>query len=220
MLKSFFRKSVRLFYKDILEEWRRPWDLMVSFLFGATIITSLAISVGPQFGNPEFVTAVFWTIVYLASFIAVARSFDKEYERNTIYLLFMSMEYDELFFGKLLYNLTVLYALITLLYPITLFFFQEFIDFWFFIILALLVPLGITPILTLIAALTVHARHKTAILPIVAIPILLPLQIVTFKLSLTLDFSSKWDMIILLVFYDLVAIFSSVSLYSFIFAEK
>lgn len=163
-------------WKDLRAEVRSRELVNSMLLF--TLMTVMVFSLSMELNanaRQNIVAGVLWVTVIFAGLLGLGRSLAAEKDRGSLdALLLAPIPRSALFFGKMIGNLLfvwvvglVLLVLLTVLFNITMV--RSLI-----VLVVLLGTLGFTTIGTLLSSMTVHARAREALLPIVLMPAVLP----------------------------------------------
>ncbi len=178
-MKRWIRATLGVFIKDMRSELRTRYALNALIMFVVITLSMILFS----FGNetvPQFVlSGILWIIIFFAAMSGLSRTFVSEEERGTVLTLHLLTRSSSVFFGKLLLNILLSFAINTLTVLLYLLLISNFIvQTWsiFFLIL-LLGSLGLASGATIVAAIVAKANTKGTLYPVLAFPILLPLLI-------------------------------------------
>jgi heme exporter protein B len=117
-----------------------------------------------------------WLILLFSAMTGLARVFVRETEARTQDALRLTADPSALFFGKALFNGALLLALQGIIVPLySLMTSLAIRDYVLFLTMQILGNLGLTVASTLLAALVAKAGGRSALFPVLALPILLPL---------------------------------------------
>lgn len=182
---AYLKVVWQILRKDLLVEWRGRqgipvmlvFALMIVFLFNFTLQLSPDLQAGLAAG-------LLWISLAFASTLGLNRSISLERENNALDgLLLAPVDRSAIYFGKALGNFcfTALVGLVLL--PIfSLFYPQNMLQFP----LAMVVLLGLgayTSLGTLLSALSIQARTRDVLLPVLLYPLALPILIAAVEAS-------------------------------------
>jgi len=174
---SAFGRTLLVAGREIRAERRAPDGLVAAVTFTAVLVLLESLVVGPgTVRAPQIAAALFWIALLFAAILAAARSFDRELEEDAIdAVIALEGGRDALYGGKALalVGLLGLVAAVGLLLSIAL------LDLSVALAghLALVVVLGVValpPIVVLDVALTLRLRARAMLVPILALPMLVP----------------------------------------------
>lgn len=207
---GWLRKSMLLVRKDLRVEARGRDTLppMLAFAFAVTLLlaftlpgTPLAAPLNVPGGTvaiADVVSGFLWVTVLFAGLIGFARTFEVEREESAIdSLLLVPLDRSGLFAAKAVANLTYIVAVEALLLPtFALFFSLQLGSGWFVLLLVtVLVDLGFVAVGTLFATLAAQTRSRELILPILALPALVPVFIAAVELTADLFLGGGLDQV-------------------------
>lgn len=176
-MTSAFGRTLLVAGREIRAERRAPDGLVAAVTFTAVLVLLESLVVGPgTVRAPQIAAALFWIALLFAAILAAARSFDRELEEDAIdAVIALEGGRDALYGGKALalVGLLGLVAAVGLLLSIAL------LDLSVALAghLALVVVLGVValpPIVVLDVALTLRLRARAMLVPILALPMLVP----------------------------------------------
>jgi heme exporter protein B len=174
---AYWRAVWTITRKDLQAE-ARAWDILVAMLLFAilaVVIFSFALELNRQ-ARQDTVGGVLWVTLIFAGMLGLARSMAVEKDKGSLdALLIAPIARSALFYGKMLSNLIftllisfLLMVLLTVLFNITLL--QPLI-----MGVILMGCVGFTASGTLLSSLTVYAKGRDNLLPIVLLPVILPI---------------------------------------------
>jgi len=220
-----FNKSIAVFRKEIAMEFRSRIALSALFLFMVITISTIAFTTAGERIEKYIASALLWIVLFFGSMTGLSRTFVMEEERGTSLLLKLSSRPIEVFFGKLLFTITLSMALSILGAGLFLFFLPSIIIgnmllYWIMvIILSVCMASGITAI----AAIISKANGKGALFPVLSFPVLLPPALLGIEaLSMAIhgaNISEAGSTIIVLLSYAGIMISVSSLLFEFIWND-
>lgn len=237
---GFMSKSLALAGKDLRIEFRGrstlppmlAFSLAVSLLLAFTIpatpspIVSLQLPPGTVL-LADLLAGFLWITILFAGLIGFARTFELERSEGALDpLLLAPLDRSGLFLAKALANLAFVVVVEAMLLPVfALFFGLELGARWpMLILVVLLVDVGFVAIGTLFAAVAAQTKSRELMLPILALPMLVPIFIAGVELTSDLFLGLAVGEIAgrgwfgLLVGYDVI--FTVLSLLAFEFAVE
>ena len=196
---GFVTKSLVLAKKDLRVELRARETLppMVAFAFAVTLLLSFALPGEtellapvnvPALGTvplPDVLSGFLWVTVLFAGLIGFARTFEAERDEGAIdSLLLLPLDRSGLWLAKALANLGFIIAIEVFLIPLfaLLFGFRLGSSWPALIGVVALVDLGFVAVGTLFASVAAQTRSRELVLPILALPALVPLFIAAVEL--------------------------------------
>lgn len=199
MSAGLLSKTGALVAKDLRVEMRGRDTLppMVAFAFTVALLLAFAAPAPARleqpvtlpFGTVAFIdvaAAFFWITVLFAGLIGFARTFEVERDDGAIdALLLVPVDRSGLFLAKAVANLFFIAVVQAVLLPTfaVLFHFDLGAHWLTLLLIVLLVDLGFVAIGTLFASVAAQTRSRELILPILALPALVPLFIGAFELT-------------------------------------
>jgi heme exporter protein B len=192
----FFHVVTSIIRKDFQAELRSR-ELVGSmglFALLSILVFSFALELDRE-ARTESISGVLWVTVVFASILGLNRSMSLERDNGNLdALLIAPINRAAIFVGKLVGNFVFTLVIGLLLLPImTVLYNVSLITGWLLVVLVL-GTLGFTTIGTLLSAMTVQARAREALLPIVMMPVVLPLLMAAVRASTgILDASAQND---------------------------
>lgn len=199
MSASLVSKVGALVVKDLRVELRGRDTLppMVAFAFTVALLLAFAAPAPARleqpatlpFGTVAFIdvaSAFFWITVLFAGLIGFARTFEIERDDGAIdALLLVPVDRSGLFLAKASANFLFIGIVQAVLLPTfaVLFHFDLGTDWPTLLVVVVLVDIGFVAIGTLFASVAAQTRSRELILPILALPALVPLFIAAFELT-------------------------------------
>ena len=236
--RGFFGKTILLIRKDLIVEARGRDTLPPMLAFCLTVALLLAFSlpgdkrVQVAVDTPagtvalaDVISGFLWITVLFAGLIGFARTFEVERDEDALdALLLVPLDRSGLFAAKAIGNLTYIVVVQLILVPVfALFFSLELRGGWWVLVLVIaLVDLGFVAVGTLFAAIAAQTRSRELILPILALPAMVPIFIAAVELTSDLFIGGGLDQVAargwfgVLIVFDLV--FVTVGALTFEFA--
>jgi heme exporter protein B len=224
-LTPYWRAVGAIAWKDLRAEIRSREliNSMILFTFMTVMVFSLALELDRE-ARRTTVAGVLWVTVVFAGMIGLSRSLASEKDRGSLdALLLAPIDRSALFFGKMIGNLlfvlviaAVLMLLLTVMFNVTL------VKPLLFGIV-FLGSLGFVTLGTLLSSMTVHARAREALLPIILMPVVLPVLISAVRASTAIleglpqDDWLPW--IQLLIVADVIFLAGAYALFDFVVEE-
>lgn len=168
--------------KDLRTEFRTRVALNSLGLFALTVLAAVSYTVGPYRiaadDRPFLLAVLLWIIVFFAALAGLDRSFVKEEESHTAPLLRLAASPAAVWFGKLVYNLCLIYALMALLVPLyCILMGYKIVLLQAFVVILVLGGYTLAVVTTIIAAIIARAMTRGALFSVLSLPLLLPLMI-------------------------------------------
>ena len=172
------RQTFEILKKDMLSEMRSRYVINSLLMFVIVVISVLKFSIGDEKVSVEILSGLLWIAIFFSASSGLARVFIKVEEKETSFALKLSSEPTQIFIGKLLFNLFLVFTLnifIFLLFvAITGF---EIKNLEGFLLTLFLGNIGLVVSSTIIAAIIAKANAKGTLYPVLSFPVLLPLLI-------------------------------------------
>jgi len=174
------RAALHLAAKDLKVELRSKEMISAMFLFSLLIVLAFRFAFGEDLdSDPEKMTdlaaSALWICFSFAAIVGMHTSFAKEKDRETLEgLLLCPIDRSEIFLGKVLSNLAIVFIVDAL----SILFFALFFSYDYggnvaaVILVALVGTMGLVLVGTLVAAISVNGRAREALLPILLIPLI------------------------------------------------
>lgn len=224
-LTPFWQAVGAIAWKDLRAEIRSREliNSMVLFTFMTVMVFSLALELDRE-ARQTTVAGVLWVTVVFAGMIGLSRSLAAEKDRGSLdALLLAPLDRSALFFGKMIGNLLfvlvialVLQVLLTVLFNVTLV--RPLL-----VLVVVLGSVGFTAAGTLLSSMTVHARAREALLPIILMPVVLPVLISAVRASTAilegLPRDDWWPWIQLLAVADVIFLAAGYGLFDYVVEE-
>jgi heme exporter protein B len=201
---GYFSKTLALAHKDLRGEARARDTLPPMLAFAATVTLVLAFALpDPVTAGRElaatlaYVRAGFlWITVLFSGLIGFARTFEAERGQGALdALLLAPLDRSGLFFSKALANVAYLGVVEAVLFPLfgLLFAFDLGRAWPSLLVVIVLVDIGFVAIGTLFASIAAQTRSRELMLPLLALPVLVPVFIAAVELTAGLAFGAGFD---------------------------
>lgn len=196
---GFLAKTWALLRKDLRIEFRARATLppMVAFVLAVTVLLAFALPAGAQLQAPvelplgavplaDVLAGFLWVTILFAGLIAFARTFEIERTSGSMdALLLAPLDRSGLFVAKAAANFVFIALVEALLFPAfaLLFGIEMGAEWGIFLVVALLADIGFVAIGTLFASVAAQTRSRELVLPVLALPALVPLFIGATELT-------------------------------------
>lgn len=196
---GFWSKVFVLARKDLVIEARARETLppMLAFAFTVTLLLAFALPAGARIasevrapfgsvGVADVLSGYLWVTILFAGLIGFARTFETERSDGALDpLLLAPLDRSGLFAAKAATNLAYLLAVELFLVPVfSVVFSANLSGSWLvFIVVIALADIGCVAVGTLFAALAAQTRSRELMLPVLALPVLVPLFIAAVELT-------------------------------------
>jgi heme exporter protein B len=196
---GFLSKTWALVRKDLVIEFRARATLppMVAFVLAVTVLLAFALPAGAELTSPvdlptgavplaDVLAGFLWVTILFAGLIGFARTFEVERTTGALDpLLLAPVDRSGLFIAKAVANLVFLLLVEVLLFPAfaLLFGIEVGADWGLLILVTILADVGFVSIGTLFASVAAQTRSRELVLPVLALPALVPLFIGATELT-------------------------------------
>lgn len=181
---NFFAKLWTLVLKDLSLEMRSREMLSSMFIFALLVVLVFSFSFDLRVEEVSGVApGVLWVAITFAGMLGLARSFVLERDQGCLDgLLLCPVDRSLLYLGKMLSNLTFISLTELVVLPLCFALFN--LTFHLLLLpILLLGTIGFSAVGTIVSAMTVHARAREVMLPILLFPLVLPALIAAVKLT-------------------------------------
>jgi heme exporter protein B len=168
--------------KDLRTEFRTRVAINSLGLFALTVLAAVSYTVGPYRiaaeDRPFLLAVLLWIVIFFAALAGLDRSFVKEEESHTAPLLRLAASPSAVWFGKLVFNILVIYMLMAILVPLyCILMGYTIVMVWEFVLILVLGGYTLAVITTIVAAIIARALTRGALFSVLSLPLLLPLMI-------------------------------------------
>lgn len=166
-----------IFIKDFRSELRTRYALNALLMFVVTTLSIILFAIGNESISTDVLSGLLWIVIFFSTMSGLSRTFVSEEERGTVMTLQLVARPLTVYFGKLLFNLSLLSALNALTVALFLLLIPNFHvnNPGIFFLTLVLGTLGLASASTIIAAIISKANTKGTLYPVLSFPILLPL---------------------------------------------
>ncbi|HEY0514413.1 MAG TPA: heme exporter protein CcmB [Thermoanaerobaculia bacterium] len=181
-------EAAAVFVKEWRCEFRTRYSLNTLALFAFTTLVVVSVSLGPlgvSFAQGTSVLPVLlWVILLFSVAAGLPRTYVQEEETQTAIALRLAATPSALFCGKLLYGLTLVFALEALVTPVYVAMTNMTVRSPGLLALALAAGgYGLATGSSLVAAIIAQARSKGTLFSVLSFPVLLPLLLLAVELT-------------------------------------
>lgn len=184
-IKRYLGIILSVLRKDIQVEWRGRQGIPVMLVFALMVVFlfNFALQLAPDL-QAGLAAGLLWVSLAFASTLGLNRSISQEQENSALDgLLLAPADRSAIFFGKSLGNFCFTSLVGLALLPIFSLFYQQNMLKWS-IVLVMLLGLGAyTSLGTLLSALSIQARTRDVLLPVLLYPLALPILIAAVEAS-------------------------------------
>ena len=210
--------------KDLALEKRSREMLSSMFIFGLIVILIFSFSFDLAVERANTVApGVLWVAITFAGMLGLARSFVLERDQGCLDgLLLCPVDRSILYLGKMIGNLLFISMTEVIILPLCFALFN--LSFQLLLLpVILLGTIGFSAVGTLVSAMTVHARAREVMLPILLFPIVMPALIAAVKLTAGVLDGQTWsemrNWLQLLVGFDIIFFVLSYLAFEYIVEE-
>jgi heme exporter protein B len=207
---SFLKATLALVRKDLTAEFRSRELLSAMLVFSLLVILifNFALELDPA-TRKEVTSGVLWTTFAFAGTLGLNRSMAVEKDRGCLDgLLLAPVDRAAIYFGKVISNLVFMFVVEAFVLPIYAALYTVNLFNPGLLLVILLGSIGYTAVGTLLASMTVQARTRDVLLPILLFPVAIPVLLSAVKASTGFltgaDMAEIWPPLNLLIVYDLI----------------
>lgn len=182
---ELLRQTTWLLWKDLLLETRRRESLLAMFFFGTLLlfVFHFAFDIPPE-RAAEMAPGLLWLAFIFTGTLGLTQLFQAERENHCLDALLLSpIDRAALYIAKVFFNLLLMLLVELVVFPLFGVLFN--LDFWnllpslFFV--AFLGTIGFCVLGTLFTAVTLKARSRELLLPLVLFPLMIPVILATVQ---------------------------------------
>jgi heme exporter protein B len=219
------KNAFHIFKKDMKQEFKTRYALNAIFLFSIVTLFAVSFSIGVFNASQEMLAALLWIILFFSSMSGLSHIFVKEEETGTAETLKLFVAANDVWLGKLMFNLVILFSVMFIVVPLYLAVMNVSVaNIPLFLLTLFLGGIGLAVGGTIIAAIIAKASSKGALFTVLSFPVLLPVLISgisSTKMALEKkDFFAATGELQTLFAYGVAVITASVLLFEFIWEEK
>ena len=182
---ELLRQTTWLLWKDLLLEMRRRESLLAMFFFGVLLlfIFNFAFEI-PRERAAEMAPGLLWLAFIFTGTLGLAQLYQAEKENHCLEALLLSpIDRGALFLAKVFFNLLLMLSVEVVVFPLFWMLFN--LEAWKLLpslfLVAFLGTLGFCAIGTLFSAVTLKARARELLLPLVIFPLMIPVILATIR---------------------------------------
>ncbi len=182
---ALLRQTLLLLWKDLLLELRRRDTLLTMFFFGTLLLFlfNFAFDLAPD-RVAEMAPALLWLAFLFTGTLGLAQLFQAERENHCLDALLLSpLDRGALFLAKTCFNLLLMLLVEVVVMPLFWILFN--LHTWNLLPLLFLVTLlgtvGFCALGTIMSAITLRARARELLLPLVLFPLMIPVVLATIR---------------------------------------
>ena len=182
---EFLSQAVLLFKKDLLLELRRRESLLTMFFFGTLLlfVFHFSFDLAPD-RIAEMAPALLWLAFLFTGTLGLAQLFEGERANHCLEALLLSpMDRGAFFVAKTCFNLVLMVLVEIVIIPLFWILFN--LPTWELVpdlfLVTLLGTVGFCVLGTLFAAVTLKARARELLLPLILFPLMVPVILATIR---------------------------------------
>lgn len=224
-MTAWLRSVISIYRKDWHSELRTRYAISALLMFVITTISIILFSLGSEEAPPDVLSGMLWVVVFFGAMSGLSRTFVTEEERGTSMTLQLLTSPGAIYFGKLLFNLVLVFGLnaVTIsLYAVVI---NGFVirTMSIFIVAVVLGSIGFAGAATIIAAIIARASTKGTLYPVLSFPILLPLLLTVINATRLASegafFSEAAGEFQLLISYIVVVVTASTIVFEYVWKD-
>ncbi len=219
------KKAYYIFHKDFSSELRMRFALNALIMFVVVSLSTILFAIGSEKATENVYAGMMWVVVFFSAMSGLSRTFVSEEERGTNLILSLIAHPVNIFLGKFLFNLVLIFFINTIIAILYLTLFSGFvIQNWYSFILAFVLGnIGIATSSTIIAAIIAKANVKGTLYPVLAFPILLPVILMLIEITKSAmvgeSISEVQSEFFVLLSYDVVMLTASLMVFDIIWKD-
>jgi heme exporter protein B len=173
----YLRSVGAIFMKDWRSELRTRYAISALLMFIVTTIAIILFSLGSESAPADALSGMLWVVIFFGAMSGLSRTFVMEEERSTSLTLQLLAPPGAIFFGKLLFNLVLVFGLNLVTVLLYAGFIAGFVvrNIPVFLVTIVLGSMGFAATSTIIAAIIARANTRGTLYPVLSFPIMLPL---------------------------------------------
>lgn len=209
---GLLRQAGWLIWKDLLLEMRRRESLVTMFFFGTLLLFVFHFAFEmPRERAAEMAPGLLWLAFLFTGTLGLTQLFQPERENHCLDALLLSpMDRAALYLAKVFFNLVLMLAVEVVVLPLFWVLFN--LDSWRLLpaifMVAFLGTLGFCVLGTLFSAVTMRARARELLLPLILFPLMIPVILATIRTMEVIlrsgDASEALDWLRLLLGFDVI----------------
>ena len=218
------KQAIEICKKDFRSELRTRYAVNALLMFVIVVISVIKFSIGDERMSSEMSAGMMWIIIFFATSNGLSRVFVSEEERGTSLTLKLISRSGSVFLGKLIFNISLTFILnIFIIFLYIIITNLEIKSFGLFIMCVSIGNLGLSAVLTIIAALISKASSKGTLYPVLSFPLLLPLLLSSISATFLCIEGTNFDNIAgdlqIIVSFSVVLITASFLLFDLIWND-
>lgn len=182
---DLLKQTSLVFWKDLLLEWRRRDSLLTMFFFGTLLlfVFHFSFDLAPD-KVTEMAPALLWLAFLFTGTLGLTQLFQVERENHCLEALLLSpLDRGALFLAKSCFNLLLMLLVELVVMPLFWILFN--LHGWNLLpqlfLVTLLGTVGFCVLGTIMSAITLRARARELLLPLVLFPLMIPVILATIR---------------------------------------
>ncbi len=219
-----FKQAIAICRKDFHSEIRTRYSINGLAMFIIVVISIIKFSLGEEKLSNELHAGLLWIIIFFANSSGLSRVFVAEEDRGTSFVLKLTANSKSVLLGKLIFNTGLSFIIntfVVFLFLVTMDFTIN--SFGLFLLTIFLGNLGLSAVMTIIAALISKSSSKGTLYPVLSFPLLLPLMLTAINATwLSIEGTSAGELfgeIQIMVSYSVVIITASFLLFDLVWND-
>jgi heme exporter protein B len=207
---SFLQATLAVIRKDLTAEFRSRELISAMLVFSLLVIVifNFALELDPS-TRQEVTAGVLWTTFAFAGTLGLNRSMAVEKDRGCLDgLLLAPVDRSAIYFGKVISNLAFMFIVEAFVLPLYAALYSVNLFNPGLLLVILLGSIGYTTVGTLLASMTVQARTRDVLLPILLFPLAIPVLLSAVRASTGFltgaEMTEIWPPLNLLIVYDII----------------
>ena len=219
---SLYRSIKAVLKKDSLCELRSYYAISTLIAFAITTLASLSISMGGIGLSQNLLAALLWVILFFSAMSGLSRVFVQEQDAGTLITLRVYALPQAVFWGKMIFNLLLLFGLCVVVLILFLVFFN--VTAGNLLALAGILLLGICGIAivsTITAAMAAQTQARSSLFTILTFPVILPVFLSAISLTSAIFAGEELSamLFLFLIGYDLAAAVAGSILFDYLWLD-
>jgi heme exporter protein B len=209
---DLLKQTLLLLWKDLLLELRRRDSLLTMFFFGTLLlfVFHFSFDLAPD-KVAEMAPALLWLAFLFTGTLGLTQLFQVERENHCLEALLLSpLDRGALFLAKTFFNLLLMLAVELVVMPLFWILFN--LQGWNLLpqlfLVTLLGTVGFCVLGTMMSAVTLRARARELLLPLVLFPLMIPVILATIRCMENImragDLGDTWSWLRLLLGFDVI----------------
>jgi heme exporter protein B len=224
-LKKVFAKTLAIFWKDILTEFRTKEVITSVLVFALLVLVIFNFAFGTQADTMELVApGILWVALTFGGVLGLNRIFAVEKENSRLEgLMLCPVDRAVIYWGKLAGSFTFMLAIAIVITPIFLALFNLPLFLPRLLLIIVLATLGFAAVGTLFSALAINTRARDIMLPILFLPVVVPVIVAAVKATIPVLAGDPWaDMLTwlqIMIAFDIIYLVIASLVFEFVVEE-